>query len=474
MLVSSGEALLADLESTADAFATDEAVFFRLLYKNKNQHRRGVYYRKLQCVKRNHSVSPVSALKQALVIMKSGSAAWEVSRNELSEHLAPLLVNTAVHLKKDIESVCKAYEALYGMFSQTYFMSFSLTFMSILSRFFVLEQRYLGHLLAVIRELASLAPEILQEAVSSESSQSWILDRAFTVESIGFCPSLPEGIEATTDGGGERQIGGLSSVVEATALTISSSGSSRRDTALPGAKSRTRSVLVKAVETDSEDEEDEKVNEREEEVEEEKEEEDGDGDGNGGEENDERRMDLEVEESEEEEESPRRSNGKQKQTKANGKAKTSVTSLHEVKERGEKVPRAGKKVGRGVSGSEMIKSQKRKAPLPADGQSQTFDLFDTLRSTSSSAQVEKKKKKKKKTKTSKLEAFSFAADHQGAKERKPSGSAVSRPPSSLSTAPLKKKKTKVVEDPTGDSKKKTKKKKKHRKEDIDDLFSLLK
>ncbi|PXF43836.1 hypothetical protein BWQ96_06457 [Gracilariopsis chorda] len=180
---------------------TEHRTFSRLMYRNRNQHRHGFYFRKLEEVRRilrriqQHVAW--NSIRQAVTI--KGIEKRKAPKN------APLALSSVTH--DDIKSL----ETLYSRFvletipsaaiqvtnelvSRSHFLPFAVTMVSMLSRIYVLEKKILQELRGASLELGLLFS--VQEQADPNNIHSRDIE-GYLVEDVGTEVALLENDQTT-------------------------------------------------------------------------------------------------------------------------------------------------------------------------------------------------------------------------------------------------------------------------------------
>lgn len=164
------DSLRARLEETRNASEhnvrlTEHAVFGRLLYRNKNQHRHGLYFRRLQhtqrliCQINQHMVW--KSLRSALASSTNGTTQASTKKKRKSTQL---LLSTVT--RDDVNDVIRLFDALTSsvipgaatavttqLVVRHHFLPFAVSILSSLSRIFVIERKLLYDFRAISVDL---------------------------------------------------------------------------------------------------------------------------------------------------------------------------------------------------------------------------------------------------------------------------------------------------------------------------------
>ncbi|BBN06458.1 hypothetical protein MPTK1_3g21330 [Marchantia polymorpha subsp. ruderalis] len=128
-------------------FRTDVDIFMRLMYRNKNQHRHALYYRRLSQVKRDLRLLDYAELDRTVEGFTRWTFPFKQSRanvyqraseiNNVSPSLCTLL--SAVRILNQIdEPILAASTPILGLLSQSYFMNLGLTIFAAIARLRIL------------------------------------------------------------------------------------------------------------------------------------------------------------------------------------------------------------------------------------------------------------------------------------------------------------------------------------------------
>ncbi|KAL2632859.1 hypothetical protein R1flu_004338 [Riccia fluitans] len=156
------------LKEQLKQFRTEVDIFLRLMYKNKNQHRHALYYRRLQQVRRDLKLLDYAALDQNVEDFTRWTFPFKPSRNnveqrnleadQVSSTLCVFL--SAVRILNQIDKpILAASTQLLGLLTQGFFMSLGVTLFSLLARLRALSQQLLFEFASVYNLLSVFSKE---------------------------------------------------------------------------------------------------------------------------------------------------------------------------------------------------------------------------------------------------------------------------------------------------------------------------
>ncbi|PHU13025.1 hypothetical protein BC332_19955 [Capsicum chinense] len=129
------------LNSFVIQLQTDFAILDRLVYKNKNQHRRCSYFQYLLKVRRDLRLLQAANLEEVL------SASFQVLYGKRPKQKVQLLESLTLTVDREIST----------LLARSFFMGFSLTVLSLLARIRVLVQQMLLDVVCLYNKLSSLS-----------------------------------------------------------------------------------------------------------------------------------------------------------------------------------------------------------------------------------------------------------------------------------------------------------------------------
>eukprot|EP00249_Psilotum_nudum_P014409 c24807_g1_i1 orf=92-1498(+) len=130
------------------------SIFERLLYKNTNQHRRCLYFRRLRQVRRDLRLLQSARLSE---VIESPLLQLPSNKPKASEDVTCLrkrLLGIARLLDQMMEPILYASSQIAALLSRTFFMPFALTTIASLARFRVLLQQLLYDVVHIFNELS--------------------------------------------------------------------------------------------------------------------------------------------------------------------------------------------------------------------------------------------------------------------------------------------------------------------------------
>jgi hypothetical protein len=166
--------------STLQSLSRDIDIFNRLLYKNRNQHRRGVYFRRTLAVRRLLSlVEPqLNSLQSALTDLNLTALTSESALRTLQ-----LVLSTGQSVYDACVACLLAARHYLHMFASGFFLPLSLAMISALARLVALFRAYLSTLAPLVNESAGLFTAlkgISQQTLSqSIRTASWLIEPRF-------------------------------------------------------------------------------------------------------------------------------------------------------------------------------------------------------------------------------------------------------------------------------------------------------
>ncbi|KAL5736000.1 hypothetical protein ACOSQ2_030788 [Xanthoceras sorbifolium] len=164
------DALEEKVKSLLDQLQAERAIFERLVYKNKNQHRRSSYFQYLLKVRRDLRLLQSAKLEELL-----GSCFQVITGNRPKQKVHLLeslkrrkcdggkhnfmerLLGAARLLSQMVEPMLRAATEVSTLLARSFFMGFSLTILALLARLRVLVQQILLDVVSVFNMVSSLA-----------------------------------------------------------------------------------------------------------------------------------------------------------------------------------------------------------------------------------------------------------------------------------------------------------------------------
>lgn len=153
---------------------TETTVLDRLLYKNKNQHRRGTYYQRLMEVRRFTRRLSFVSLTQHIQTYSSKNG------NKSTVKLVQDLERHGTQLALSLVAIYKLSRPLLVLMSQTYFLPFVLTALSLVSRIYAIYKTLLLRCVQAFEDLSegteNSSGSGLERALSSGKELAWLLN----------------------------------------------------------------------------------------------------------------------------------------------------------------------------------------------------------------------------------------------------------------------------------------------------------
>ncbi|MES1918962.1 hypothetical protein MHBO_000846 [Bonamia ostreae] len=137
---------IAGMKTGADFFSLEAAILKRLLYKTKNQHRRAIYYRKLQHVLKLSLQTKCLVYEILMTICKCESV------DELEKIRKMWNVTEATIFKLSV-SVKNATINLISLIERTFFLPVAITSLAICSRIYFLSESFKPKMQNILKEL---------------------------------------------------------------------------------------------------------------------------------------------------------------------------------------------------------------------------------------------------------------------------------------------------------------------------------
>ncbi|KAL6289767.1 hypothetical protein ACE6H2_007277 [Prunus campanulata] len=167
---SEAEALEEKLKSLLGQLQAESAILERMVYKNKNQHRRGSYFQYLMKVRRDLKLLQSTKLEEILgCCFQSITGKRPKQKVHLLESLKrrkcesgkynfmERLLGAVRLLSQMVEPMLKAAVEISTLLAQSFFMGFSLTILALLARLRVLVQQILLDVVSVFNMVSSLS-----------------------------------------------------------------------------------------------------------------------------------------------------------------------------------------------------------------------------------------------------------------------------------------------------------------------------
>ncbi|XP_021828766.1 uncharacterized protein LOC110769151 [Prunus avium] len=164
------EALEEKLTSLLGQLQTESAILERMVYKNKNQHRRGSYFQYLMKVRRDLRLLQSTKLEEILgCCFQSITGKRPKQKVHLLESLKrrkcesgkynfmDRLLGAVRLLSQMVEPMLKAAIEISTLLARSFFMGFSLTILALLARLRVLVQQILLDVVSVFNMVSSLS-----------------------------------------------------------------------------------------------------------------------------------------------------------------------------------------------------------------------------------------------------------------------------------------------------------------------------
>ncbi|SPR00162.1 unnamed protein product (mitochondrion) [Plasmodiophora brassicae] len=130
------------------ALTTERALLDRMIYKYKNAHRRGVYFRKVLEVRRCLRRDDITVLWNCLSDIQTRSSSQTTAAADVL--VRECIARVGPSLRQSLDVVVKCCVHLLALVKQTYFMAMSLTLTAVLSRIYCLHR----YALNAVRDLA--------------------------------------------------------------------------------------------------------------------------------------------------------------------------------------------------------------------------------------------------------------------------------------------------------------------------------
>ncbi|ONK56202.1 uncharacterized protein A4U43_C10F5180 [Asparagus officinalis] len=159
------------LKSLLSHLQTESGILDRLVYKNKNQHRRCPYFQALQKVRRDVRLLRSAGLEEILGVLfpiidgkKPAQRAFlpkkQKKNNPIGKHnYQERLLGVARLLSQMAEPILKAAIQISFLLAKSFFTGFSLTTLALLSRLRVLVQQILLDVVLVFNKVSSLSKQ---------------------------------------------------------------------------------------------------------------------------------------------------------------------------------------------------------------------------------------------------------------------------------------------------------------------------
>ncbi|ONK56201.1 uncharacterized protein A4U43_C10F5170 [Asparagus officinalis] len=159
------------LKSLLSHLQTESGILDRLVYKNKNQHRRCPYFQALQKVRRDARLLNAAGLEEILSVLfpiidgkKPAQRAFLPKKQKKNHPIAKhnyqeRLLGIARLLSQMTEPILKAAIQISFLLAKSFFTGFSLTTLALLSRLRVLVQQILLDVVVVFNKVSSLSQQ---------------------------------------------------------------------------------------------------------------------------------------------------------------------------------------------------------------------------------------------------------------------------------------------------------------------------
>ncbi|KAL3699005.1 hypothetical protein R1sor_017027 [Riccia sorocarpa] len=188
------------LKEQLKQFRTEVDIFLRLMYKNKNQHRHALYYRRLQQVRRDLRLLDYSALDQDVEGFTRWTFPYKPSRVNVDQRKLEAdqvrstlcLFLSAVRIFNQIDQpILAASTQILGLLTQGFFMSLAVTLFSGLARLRALSQQLLYEFATAYNLLSVFSKEVPGSAIPGARVNG----------TSGDSSRLPLHLECISDGG---------------------------------------------------------------------------------------------------------------------------------------------------------------------------------------------------------------------------------------------------------------------------------
>ncbi|ESW18406.1 hypothetical protein PHAVU_006G038300 [Phaseolus vulgaris] len=165
------ETIEARITSMLPQLQSERGILQRMVYKNKNQHRRSSYFQHLLKVRRDlrllQSANLEDLVSTCLLVIKGEKPRQRViileslkrrkCDGEKQHNFTDRLLGAARLLAEMVEPILKAASEISVLFAQCFFMGFSLTIMALLARLRVLVQQILLDVVSLFNMVSSLS-----------------------------------------------------------------------------------------------------------------------------------------------------------------------------------------------------------------------------------------------------------------------------------------------------------------------------
>ncbi|KAJ4827351.1 hypothetical protein Tsubulata_003309 [Turnera subulata] len=164
------EVIEARLKSFVEQLEVERGIFERIMYKNKNQHRRSPYFQYLQKVRRDlrllQSVKLEGLVDSCFQVITGKKPKAKVHLLESlkwrkcdcgTPNFMERLLGAARLLSQMVEPILKAASKVAALLAQTFFMAFSTTVLALLGRLRILIQQVLLDIVSIFNMVSSLS-----------------------------------------------------------------------------------------------------------------------------------------------------------------------------------------------------------------------------------------------------------------------------------------------------------------------------
>ncbi|XP_020222598.1 uncharacterized protein LOC109805059 isoform X2 [Cajanus cajan] len=164
------ETIEARLTSMLAQLQSEGGILYRMVYKNKNQHRRCSYFQRLLKVRRDLRLLQLANLEELVTscfhVIKGDRPKQKVHLLESlkrrkcdgeKHNFMERLLGAARLLAEMVEPILKAASEISVLFAQSFFMGFSLTIMALLARLRVLVQQILLDVVSLFNMVSPLS-----------------------------------------------------------------------------------------------------------------------------------------------------------------------------------------------------------------------------------------------------------------------------------------------------------------------------
>ncbi|XP_065875613.1 uncharacterized protein [Euphorbia lathyris] len=161
------------LKSFLEQLNTEYGIFERIVYKNKNQHRRSSYFQYLLKVRRDLRLLQSAKLDEILACCfhvftgKKPKQKLHLLESHVPDFMERLL-GAARLLSQMVEPMLKAATEISILLAQSFFMGFSLTILASLARLRVLVQQILLDFVSTFNMVSSLSQKKQSVKITQE------------------------------------------------------------------------------------------------------------------------------------------------------------------------------------------------------------------------------------------------------------------------------------------------------------------